>query len=352
MANEMIHTNGRTNGNGQALAPLAAPLSSAETHSFNSGSARRALMPRDYQEAFAMAGAMARSGLFAAKSPEQAVVILMTGMELGLAPAQAMRGIYVVQNRPVLSADMMVAICKAAKDVCCFFRLVETTDTKATYETQRVGDPEPTRLTFTMEDAKRAKLSGKEIWQAYPAPLLRARCSSGLARAVYPDLLLGLYTPEEAEDFRPEPMKSDVKKSDVKPAQNPPKTMREARAYVQGEATETGDKITNDKEQEARRRQLAKDIGEQRKRVFGEDALRYKTWLMEHSQVETIRGLSTDDLEEVLSDLRAMEDFLHPVEETEADPFEDGADGPAAEPALLDVAADDTDDGVPSGFKN
>lgn len=49
-----------------------------------------------------------------------------------------------------------------------------------------------------MEDAKRANLTGKGPWVTYPAAMLRARCISSMARAMFPDALSGVvYTPEE-----------------------------------------------------------------------------------------------------------------------------------------------------------
>jgi RecT family len=50
-----------------------------------------------------------------------------------------------------------------------------------------------------MADAKRAQVTGKPIWSQYPAQMLRHRCSADLAREVYPDVVLGLYTPEEMD---------------------------------------------------------------------------------------------------------------------------------------------------------
>jgi hypothetical protein len=80
---------------------------------------------------------------------------------------------------------------------CMYFRLIESTDEVATYETRREGDEDPTRISFTIAQAKAANLLGKKNWKHYPAAMLRARASAALARAVYPDAVGGLYTPEE-----------------------------------------------------------------------------------------------------------------------------------------------------------
>lgn len=155
------------------------------------------LVPRDISEAYRLAQAFAQSGMFAVKSPEAALVVLLTGMELGLGPAQALRSIFVVEGKPALSAQLMVGLCKSRRDVCEYFACVESTDTGATYETKRVGEPRAVRLSFTAEDAKRAGVLGKGNWAKFPAAMYRARASSLLARDVYPDLLANLYDPDE-----------------------------------------------------------------------------------------------------------------------------------------------------------
>ena len=50
------------------------------------------------------------SGLVQVRRAEEAAMLLITGRELGLSPMQSLRGIYVVNGRLVLSADLLVAI--------------------------------------------------------------------------------------------------------------------------------------------------------------------------------------------------------------------------------------------------
>ena len=132
--------------------------------------------------------------------PADLAVIMITGHELGLSPMQALRGLHVVEGRPVLSADLIVGLVKK-HPACKYFRLVESTDERATYETMREGEPEPTRITWTIQQAAKAGLTGRQNWKAHPAAMLRARASAALARAVYPDVAMGIYDPDEALDF-------------------------------------------------------------------------------------------------------------------------------------------------------
>ena len=143
-----------------------------------------------------VAGIAARSGLARVSKPEEAAIILMTGMELGLTPMQSLRGIYIVEGRPVLAADTMVAIVTRS-GACRYWRTIETSAERCTIETQRVDDATIYRRAWTLDDAKRAGLVGKGTWAKYPAAMLRHRCAADLAREVYPEILLGMYDPDE-----------------------------------------------------------------------------------------------------------------------------------------------------------
>jgi hypothetical protein len=161
----------------------------------------RALVPGGMKEAVDFATAAAKSGLYQVRSPEAALMIIATGMELGLAPSQALRGIDIIEGKTRLSADLMVAVVRGRKSVCKYFRLVESTDERATWETHRVGEAAPVRMTFTKADAERAGLWGKRTWATHPRVMLRHRAASQLARAVYQDVLFGTYTPDEIEEI-------------------------------------------------------------------------------------------------------------------------------------------------------
>jgi len=136
------------------------------------------------------------SGYTACRKAEEAAMLILTGLELGLSPAQSLRGIYVVNGKPVLSADLMVAVVRRS-GLCESWRTVESTAERCTITTRRKGESVDATRTWTAADAKRAGITGKGIWQSYPATMLRHRVAADLAREVYPDVLMGLYDPEE-----------------------------------------------------------------------------------------------------------------------------------------------------------
>ncbi len=152
--------------------------------------------PKNMTEAMTFARAIVDSGITPhIKTPEAAFIVLATGAELGLSAMQSLRCIYIIDNRPSLSADLVVGLVKRSP-VCRWFRLVESTTQSATYETLRRNEPQPTRYTYSLDDARRSGLLNKMPWRLYPSAMLRARAASTLARMVYPDLVSGLIDEE------------------------------------------------------------------------------------------------------------------------------------------------------------
>lgn len=167
-------------------------------------SALTAFEPQSLGELMKLADWMAGSQLLPKhlqEKPRDIVLIAMKGRELGITLMQAIAGIYIIDGKTVLAADLIVAVVKRSPDVE-FFRLVESSDAIATYEAKRCDDPQPTRLSFTIAQAQTAGLAGRGTWQKYPAAMLRARCSSALAKIVDPGKTMGLYDTDEGEDMR------------------------------------------------------------------------------------------------------------------------------------------------------
>jgi hypothetical protein len=160
-----------------------------------------ALMPTTFDGVFKLAAALVKSKLLpdAVTTPEAAVLIILKGRELGLPPVYSLANINVIKGKPSLAADLMAALVKRSP-VCEYWMLIESTAARAVYETKRRGDPKPTRLEWTIQDAQTAGLSSQQNFRNYPKAMLRARCIAALARAVYPDIVAGIYDPDELAD--------------------------------------------------------------------------------------------------------------------------------------------------------
>jgi hypothetical protein len=141
---------------------------------------------------------IAKSGLApkSVSTPEKILTIALKGRELNLPPMQSLSHIHIIEGRPALSAELMVALVQRAGHK---LRVSETTSERCVVEGVRADDPEYlARAEFTLDDAGRAGLLGKPAWKQYPAAMLRARAISSLCRFAFADVISGCsYTPEE-----------------------------------------------------------------------------------------------------------------------------------------------------------
>lgn len=180
-----------------------------------------ALEPRDIEEGFRLATMTVKAGLFGIKTPEDAFARMATGMGLGLKAWQSLRGLCVIHGNVALKADLMMGLCLASPQ-CEYFRCLRTDDEVALFATKRRGDPE-TQLDFTMAQARASGLYQQNAnYGKYGAAMLRARAISALAKLVYPELMHGLYVPEELEEIRdaersPPPARRSAPVSDAAP---------------------------------------------------------------------------------------------------------------------------------------
>jgi hypothetical protein len=146
-----------------------------------------------------MALAVAKSGLFGVKTPDQAMALMLISQAEGLHPALAARDYHVINGRPTLRADAMLARFQTAGGRV---EWGEYTDTRVvgTFSHPSGGS---VRVEWTTKMAQDAGLTRNPTWKSYPRQMLRARCISEGIRTVFPGVVVGTYTPEEAEDMTP-----------------------------------------------------------------------------------------------------------------------------------------------------
>jgi hypothetical protein len=163
---------------------------------------RHALQPRSMKEAYDLAKAVAGTPFAPGMTPQGAFACIMSGAELGMTAMQSLRAYVIVKGKPTLWADAMVAVVLAS-GLCEEWDTIETTAERCEIVTRRKGSKREQRRVWTPVEAGRAKLLGSDTWKMYPAQMLRHRCASDLARDVYPDVLLGVYSQEEMRDSAP-----------------------------------------------------------------------------------------------------------------------------------------------------
>lgn len=138
-------------------------------------------------------------GVSSDKALARAVTIVIKGRELGIPPMQAFSSISVIKGKPCLSAELMLALIyqrvKTAEVSCATPK--EKQHLECTMKMRRHKDLPWEEFQFTIEDAKNAGLLSNDVWRKYPKSMLRARAISSGARVVFPDCIMGCYTPEE-----------------------------------------------------------------------------------------------------------------------------------------------------------
>lgn len=161
--------------------------------SLSSGSVQ-ALLPANMGEALQLATAVHESGLApnSLKSPQAVLVAMLRGMEAGLPPLAALSHIAVIQGKPSLDGDAMLALVEQSGQLDAMKE--HGNDKSATCWARRRGGRER-EFTFTIEDAKRAGLAG-DNWKRYPQRMLRYRALGFVMRDLFPDVLLGMSAAE------------------------------------------------------------------------------------------------------------------------------------------------------------
>ena len=166
------------------------------------------------------------------------MLAIQCGAEIGLAPLQSLQSIAVVNGRPSVYGDAALAVVKASP-VCEYVTEAIDGDGEqmvATCTAKRRGYPAATVVRFTVADAKKASLWGKAgPWTQYPKRMLQMRARGFALRDAFPDVLKGLVTAEEAQDYpTPEPTPATQPEAVyAKPAeQAKPEDMTKARRAI------------------------------------------------------------------------------------------------------------------------
>ena len=149
-----------------------------------------------FEAAWQMARIAVASGFTTCKTPEAAFFVMGVGEELGLSSLQSLRGIHNIEGKPSLAADTMLALAfKSGK--LSVWKVIEHTSTAFRVIAGRGGTAAQEEFSWTIEDAQQAGLTGKANWKNYSKSMLRARGTAAALRAVLPDVLMGIYCPEE-----------------------------------------------------------------------------------------------------------------------------------------------------------
>lgn len=153
-----------------------------------------------FDDQMKMAEVMAKSGLLpkALDTKEKVFIALQWGVELGLTPMAAATNIAVINGKPTLSADIMHAIVRNNPEYAgAEWKKQDEQAAEVLVKRKNANMTETFRGYYDIEMAKRANLLSKENWRVYPARMLKHRALSFALRDAFPDVLAGLYSPDE-----------------------------------------------------------------------------------------------------------------------------------------------------------
>ena len=192
-----------------------------------------------------MAIAVAKSGLFGMKTPEQALALMLVAQSEGLHPARAALEYHIIQGRPSLKADAMLSRFQNAGGKVAW---LSYTDEDVTGEFSHPSGGS-IKIQWTIKMATNAGLTKNPTWKQYPRAMLRARCISEGIRTVYPGVSVGIYTPEEVADFAPVEKDVTPQQSAPTPTPMPEKVKTAAKpkpATIEGEVKHVRGTISGD----------------------------------------------------------------------------------------------------------
>ena len=161
------------------------------------------LSPQTFEQALTFSDYLAESDMVPKDfkgQPGNCLIAMQWGSELGLKPLQALQNIAVINGRPALWGDAVIAIVRGSP-LCEY--VIEEMDAQgsAVCRVKRRGEQEQVR-TFSDVDAKTAGLLGKQgPWTTNPKRMKQMRARSFALRDVFPDVLKGIAIAEEAQDI-------------------------------------------------------------------------------------------------------------------------------------------------------
>lgn len=183
--------------------------------------------PQNLEEALKVCNLLAKSDMVPKDykgKPENILVAINMGLEVGLKPLQALQNIAVINGKPAMWGDAVVAIVRGSGTCEYLHEIWDEKTQTAICRGRRKGETEDIVRSFSFADAEKAGLIarskdkgyGPGTWLTYPKRMAGWRAKSWVLRDGWADHLKGISIREEVEDIPTEP-KETVALEDPKP---------------------------------------------------------------------------------------------------------------------------------------
>lgn len=173
-----------------------------------------------YKFAMSFANSMFCPKVYQGK-PDDVYIAMAYGAQIGLNPLLAVQNIAVVNGRPSVYGDAMTAIVMGHPETQ-YYEDGYKEDGTAYCKITRKG--KTVYREFSEAMARRAGLWGKDIWAKYPERMLLWRAKGNAIRDLYADVLMGMWSVEEARDM---PQSIEEEMLNVTPIEGAPEEKQE-----------------------------------------------------------------------------------------------------------------------------
>lgn len=208
-------------------------------------------LPDTKSDAYKFAMSFANS-MFCPKAyqgkPDDVYLAMAYGAQIGLNPLLAVQNIAVINGRPSVYGDAMTAIVMGHPETQ-YYEDGYKADGTAYCKITRKG--KTVYREFSEAMARRAGLWGKDIWAKYPERMLLWRAKGNAIRDLYADVLMGMWSVEEARDM-PQSIEEEI--LNVTPLEGAPEEKQEDKPKQEAlgqkaENTEKGKKADKPKKE-------------------------------------------------------------------------------------------------------
>jgi hypothetical protein len=272
--------------------------------------------PANFAEAQQLAELVAQSG-FAPKEyrgkPQDCLMAMMAGNEVGLGPMASLQNIAVINGRPSIWGDAALALVKSSPDFEWIKEWIDDQKGAAVCKVKRKGE-DPVERTFSWDDAQRAGLTKKDgPWKTYPKRMLQMRARSWAIRDVWPHVLKGLSIDEESSDAPPRDVSPGQTEESEQPQTDPLQDFRDSLSEELASAVAEG-LITEENKQQ---------VEETAKSYTTEGVLsRYRDKIREHlDSLRQSRDEQTEQEEPPQEEAQEEEESYNPAEDGQDDLF-------------------------------
>lgn len=257
---------------------------------------------------------------------EATAAAILTGREIGLAPMNALSNIFIVQGKPALYARTMVALVLSHGHE---IERTAATEQAVTVRARRRGSANWTEFTWTIQRAQKAGYTSNKLYSQDPTAMLTAKAQTEACRTMFADVLSGMAATSveeinlDGDTSTPAPAAVESKPRTVK-RKTPPRSKKQPAPETpdvsdapEPEPAEAPDAEADDKEtsdddfvrsNRDQWQRLDAALVAQGFEDRGAKSAAVQAWVSEQGitrKVESIAGLSSDEIEAFIAELEA-----------------------------------------------